>query len=153
MSFVASDRLPTSFEFKFTIEKYSQLGSDYVAIQPPFEVSDNNYVPYNVTVYVRHETRKPTARLQLKLVVTDDSGKDNYSLGTATGRIKVLDVYYPDSFYDKRWGYKIFNREDNSVGPINHFPRDMILDKFFWYDQKNDRVNLELEFYCCMKRT
>ena len=149
---VALDEDPSDFHFDFAIDKYSQLGSDYVAIQPSFEVTDNNNVPYNVTVYVRHETNEPTARLQLKLVVTEDSGKNNFSLGTASGRIKVLDLYDPDAFFAVGWGLKIFSRKNNSFGPINHLPKDMILDKFFWYDQKNDKVNLQFEFYCCTKR-
>ena len=143
---IASGSIPNKFHLNFAIEKYSQLGSDYVAIQPPLPISDNNNVPYNVTVYVRHETSEPTARLQFKLVLTEDSGKDNFSLETELGEITLKD-------FNGQWvrdyvmplNAKTFTRKDNSFGPISHLPRDLILDKFAW----NDRVKLHLKLFCC----
>ena len=137
---------PAEFALNFTIENYSKLGTDYVAIGPSLAVSDNNYDPYDVTVYVRHETSEPTARLQLKLVVTEDSGKENFSLETALGDIRLKD-------FNGQWvrdyvmplNAKTFSRENNSFGPISHLPRDLILDKFAW----NDRVKLHLKLFCC----
>ena len=148
---VASEREPTSFHLNFAIEKYSHLGSDYVAIQSPLAVSDNNNDSYKVTVYVRHETNEPTARLQVKLVVTEDSGKDNFSLGRANGLVALHDVYKPSSrVYYVDWAFKTFTREDNSVGPISHLPRDLIVDRYFWYDKEKDMVQLEVTFVCCV---
>ena len=148
---IASGSIPNKFHLNFAIEKYSQLGSDYVAIQPPLPISDNNNVPYNVTVYVRHETSEPTARLQFKLVLTEDSGKDNFSLGRAFGLVALRDRYGPTSRgYYVEWKFKTFTREDDSVGPISHLPRDLIVDRYMWYDETKDRVYLEATFLCCV---